>query len=99
MSSIRSLLLIAALPLLLSGCQKAHAGGSSGSNWLECETNADCSGAKDADRCGAEGYCVDERGNRVVERTLGAPSNARADASAPNDPADEPNDVPVTAGR
>jgi hypothetical protein len=38
---------------------------STGSNWLDCDDDADCAAVAEA-ICGAEGYCVDAVGDRVT---------------------------------
>ncbi len=45
----------------LWGCQEGRSPQtSSSSNWLRCETDADCSNLPMKSTCGSEGYCVDE---------------------------------------
>jgi hypothetical protein len=51
---------------VLSGtaCASSAAEKSTGSNWLICETDADCAAVPGA-TCGADNYCVDATGSRV----------------------------------
>jgi hypothetical protein len=60
-------ILIAGLCLLTGGGCRPRPGseGSSGSNWLECETLADCSAAEEAVACKG-GYCRDAEGEAVA---------------------------------
>jgi hypothetical protein len=50
-----------------AGCSKSNGTAtSSGSHWLECDGDADCAPQGDDARCGAEGFCVDTSGRRIV---------------------------------
>jgi len=85
---------LAAALLLALGCEQSHQAGSSGSNWLRCETLADCGAAADAMACD-EGFCVDDDGDRIAVidvKDSGAAPKAEAgpDARAP-----EPSDASV----
>lgn len=75
--------LIAALGL--AACDQSHrSSGSSGSNWLTCETVQDCSEAPEAARCSAEGFCEDARGQRIAISTdAGVPKDAETEMVMP----------------
>jgi hypothetical protein len=68
MTNSASQVTIAVLIVLgLCACSDSHGddGSSSGSHWLTCEDDGDCTAEVDDASCAGDGYCVDETGARV----------------------------------
>jgi hypothetical protein len=80
----------AALALLLAGCEQSHARNSSGSNWLRCDTLADCSAAEQAVACDDDGFCRDADGERIAETSGPGPTGGRDGGPAGGRNAPEP---------
>lgn len=68
-----------------SGCTSTTTEKSTGTNWLDCDTDSDCAFVEGA-RCGPDSVCVDRDGNKIVSgsqaRDSGVTSTNVADAAA-----------------
>jgi hypothetical protein len=71
----RSAVMMSGVLLWLIACQscKTETQGQSGghTNWLTCATMSECAGRPEATTCSADGYCLDEKGNRVEVGSVG----------------------------
>ena len=69
--------------LLAIGCAKSDPGGSSSStNFISCSEDADCLGHAGAVRCDAQGYCLDQEGEREWRGQPRARARGRVDRRA-----------------
>src|SRR4051812_30493834 len=76
--------LLLALGAFACGCGTSHAGtpSSSGSHWLTCEVDRECSTKVAGTHCGGDGVCVDKSGARVKDPNAGGGAGSHADAGA-----------------
>jgi hypothetical protein len=65
---------VLALAMLSASCSSTHDdGGSSGSHWLTCDVDGDCTAVASGASCAGDGYCVDDTGARIrVDDDAGA---------------------------
>ncbi|MBN1652777.1 MAG: hypothetical protein JXA30_03290 [Deltaproteobacteria bacterium] len=84
------ILLLLTISTILTSCfQSSDPKDSSGSNWLRCQVLDDCSDRSEAVAC-HEGYCVNSKGERIVQ-------SLDVDAGERETVPDSPSDVDLTA--
>lgn len=83
--------------LVTTGCEQSHTRHSSGSNWLRCDTLADCRAAEQAVACDAEGFCTDDAGDRIAVVADDAGGREPSPEPAPDAGGPERTDASVRA--
>jgi hypothetical protein len=74
--------LLLALAAFVFGCGTSHAGDpeSSGSHWLTCKVDHECSSKVSGSHCGDDGVCVDKSGARVKDPNPSGDAGSHTDA-------------------